>query len=95
MDFARHDSAILPDGLLKRGAVIIRPQPYNGQPFIGEGGLKRQLEIKLARLGEIDAVLRRLEPVEREVERLIASRQQEIPDHADISRELVRDRGST
>ncbi|MEX1116204.1 MAG: SbcC/MukB-like Walker B domain-containing protein [Akkermansiaceae bacterium] len=90
MDFARHDSAIMPDGLLKRGAITIRPQPYNGQPFIGEGGLKRQLEIKLARLGEIDAVLRRLEPVEREVERLIASRQQEIPDHADISRELVR-----
>lgn len=89
-DFARHDSAILPDGLLKRGSMITRPQPYDGQPFIGEGGLKRQLEIKLARLGEIDAALRRLEPIEREIERLIAARQQEIPDHADISRELVR-----
>ncbi len=89
-EFARHDSAILPDGLLKRGSVITRPRPYDGQPFIGEGGLKRQLELKLARLGEIDAGLRRLEPIEREVERLIAARQQEIPDHSDISRELVR-----
>ncbi|MEO5912627.1 MAG: SbcC/MukB-like Walker B domain-containing protein [Luteolibacter sp.] len=89
-DFSRHDSAILPDGLHKRGSVITRPQPYDGQPFIGEGGLKRQLEIKLARLGEIDAALRRLEPIEREIERLIAARQQEIPDHSDISRELVR-----
>lgn len=89
-EFARHDSAILKDGLLKRGAAITRPKPYDGQPFIGEGGLRRQLEIKLARLGEIDAGLRRLEPIEREVERLISARQQEIPDHADISRELVR-----
>lgn len=89
-EFARHESAITPEGLLKRGATITRPQPYNGQPFIGEGGLKRQLEIKLARLGEIDAALRRLEPVEREVEKLIAARQQEIPDHVSISNELVR-----
>lgn len=89
-ELARHPSAITPDGLLKRGATITRPEPYNGQPFIGEGGLKRQLEIKLTRLGEIDASLRRLEPIEREVDRLIAARQQEIPDHVSISNELVR-----
>jgi uncharacterized protein YPO0396 len=89
-DFARHDSAVLPDGLIKRAGTVTRPRPYDGHPFIGENGLKRQLEIKLARLGEIEAALRRLEPVEREIERLITARQQEIPDHADISRELVR-----
>ena len=89
-DFAKHESAILIDGLLKRGPNITRPQGYDGVPFIGENGLKRQLEIKLARLGEIEASLRRLEPVEREIERLISARQQEIPDHADLSRELVR-----
>jgi uncharacterized protein YPO0396 len=88
--FIRHDSAILADGLLKRGSLITRPRGYDGTPFIGENGLKRQLEIKLARLGEIEASLRRLEPVEREIDRLISSRQQEIPDHADLSRELVR-----
>ncbi len=89
-DFARHDAAILADGLLKRGTHITRPRGYDGTPFIGENGLKRQLEIKLARRGEIEANLRRLEPVEREIDRLIAARQQEIPDHTDLSRELVR-----
>ncbi len=65
------------------------PSPARGPttaiPFIGEKACKRQLEMKLARLGEIEAALRRLEPVEREVERLIAARQQEIPDHTEIS----------
>lgn len=89
-DFAKHEAAVLADGLLKRGAEITRPSGYNGEPWIGENGLKRQLEIKLARLGEVDAVIRRLEPVEREVERLITARNEEIPDHAEISRELVR-----
>ncbi|MBN8458611.1 MAG: hypothetical protein J0M04_12315 [Verrucomicrobia bacterium] len=89
-ELEKHDAAILPDGTLKNGAEMVRPQPYNGEPYIGENGLKRQLEIKLARQGELDAALRRLEPVEREVERLIAARASDIPDHADISRELVR-----
>lgn len=89
-EFAKHESAVLPDGTLKRGAEIVRPRPYQGEPYIGENGLKRQLEIKLARLGELDAALRRLEPVEREVDRLIAARAAEIPDHSEISRELVR-----
>jgi hypothetical protein len=85
-----HDSAVSPDGLLKRGGTITRPRPYDGTPFIGEEGLKRQLEIKRSRLAEIDASLRRLEPVEHEVDRLIAARQQELPDHQDLVRELIR-----
>lgn len=89
-EFARQKSAVMPDGLLKRGPRVTRPAGYDGVPFIGSNGLKRQLEIKLARLGEIEAALRRLEPVEQEIERLITARQQEIPDHADLSRELVR-----
>jgi hypothetical protein len=89
-EFARHPSAILPDGLLKRGGTITRQRPYDGNPFIGENGLKRQLELKIARLADITAALRRLEPVEREIERLIAVRHQEIPDHTELSRELVR-----
>jgi len=89
-DFDDHESAILPDGLIKRNGKTSRPKPYDGLPFIGENGLKRQLELKLARSTEIEAVMRRLEPVEREIERLVSARQQEIPDHSDISRELVR-----
>jgi len=89
-DFANHLSAILPDGLLKQGGTITRPRPYDGIPFIGEEGLRKQLELKRSRLGEIDAALRRLEPIEREIDRLIASRQQEIPSHQDLTRDLVR-----
>ncbi|MFD2255441.1 SbcC/MukB-like Walker B domain-containing protein [Luteolibacter algae] len=82
--------AIRADGLMKRGGIISRPFPYDGVPFIGENGLKRQLEIKRARLDKIDAKLRRLEPLEREVERLLAAREQAIPDHSEVSRELIR-----
>lgn len=89
-DFDKHDSAVLGDGLIKRGGKVTRPRPYDGNPFIGRNGLKRQLELKQARLSEIETILRRLEPVEREIDRLVAARQQEIPDHSEISRELVR-----
>lgn len=89
-DLLRHDHAILPDGLTKHGHTITRPKPYDGMPFIGENGLKRQLEIKLARLGEVDAALRRLEPVEHEIQRLLEARDSAVPNHDDIGRELVR-----
>tara|TARA_B110000037_G_scaffold103434_1_gene120472 strand:+ start:4737 stop:8123 length:3387 start_codon:yes stop_codon:yes gene_type:complete len=89
-EMAGHDSAVRPDGLTKRGGLLTRPEPYGGTPFIGENGLRRQLEIKSARLAEIEADMRRLEPIEREVERLIAAREKAIPDHSDVARELVR-----
>lgn len=89
-DLANHDSAVLPNGIHKRGVKIIRPRPYDGIPFIGKEGLRKQLEVKRQRLGEIDAALRRLEPIEREVQRLIDARQEEIPDHQAIAQELVR-----
>jgi uncharacterized protein YPO0396 len=86
----RHPSAISPDGLYKRRGALVRPAPYNGTPFIGQEGLKRQLEIKRQRLGEIDAAIRRLEPIELEVERLIRERASAIPEHEDVIRELIR-----
>ena len=88
--FERASSAILPNGTLKHDGVVTRPRPYDGHPFIGKNGLMRQLEIKLHRQADIEAALRRLEPMEREIERLIAARMAEIPDHSDISGELVR-----
>ena len=86
----KHASAIAPDGLFKKGGVVARPVPYDGIPFIGKEGLRRQLEIKNARLGEIDATLRRLEPIEQEVERLIRDRATAVPEHEDVIRELIR-----
>lgn len=89
-ELEKHDSAILANGIHKRGGTIIRPRPYDGIPFIGEEGLRKQLELKRLRLEEIDAAIRRLEPVEREVQRLIDARQEEIPDHQNLTQDLVR-----
>ncbi|MBK1831364.1 hypothetical protein JIN77_11545 [Verrucomicrobiaceae bacterium R5-34] len=85
-----HPTAVAANGIHRRHGSYISPAPYDDQPFIGEKGLKRQLEIKRQRLSEIEASLRRLEPIEREVERLIAARAQQIPQHHDILNELVR-----
>ncbi len=86
----RHHSAVTPDGLHKRAGLVIRPAPYNGTPFIGKEGLKRQLAIKRERLDEIEATLRRLEPIELEVERLIRERSTAIPEHEDVIKDLIR-----
>jgi len=85
-----HTAAILPDGLMIRGSLAQRANLYEGVPFVGEAGLKRQLEIKQARLDEVEARIRRLEPIEREIDRLIAAREKEIESHDKISGELVR-----
>lgn len=89
-DLTKHDSAILPDGLHKRGGVIVRPKPYDGIPFIGEEGLRKQLEIKRSRLADIDAAIRRLEPLEQQILQLLESRHSEIPDHQQVTQDLVR-----
>ncbi len=86
----RHGSAVAPDGLHKRAGVLVRPSPYNGTPFIGKEGLKRQLELKKERLSDIEASIRRLEPVELEVERLIRERAAAIPEHENVIKELIR-----
>lgn len=89
-EFNQHTSAIAPNGMIKRGASVMRPQEYDGVPYIGESGLKRQLQIKQARLQEIDAELRRLEPIELNVQHLIAERNEKIPQHEDLNRQLMR-----
>ncbi|NWK54996.1 hypothetical protein HW115_05210 [Verrucomicrobiaceae bacterium N1E253] len=86
----QHDSAISIDGIIKCGATISRPPGYDGTPFIGESGLQRQLESKQSRLREIEAELRRLEPIETEVQRLITERNNKIPHHTELTRQLIR-----
>lgn len=89
-ELEQHDSAILPNGMHKRAGIVVRPKPYNGIPFIGQEGLRKQLEIKRNRLSEIDAAIRRLEPLEQQVLRLLEARQEEIPDHQTLAHDLVR-----
>jgi uncharacterized protein YPO0396 len=86
----RHHAAVTQDGIYKRSGIVVRPAPYNGTPFIGKEGLKRQLELKKHRLDDIEASIRRLEPIELEVERLIRERVAAIPEHEDVIKDLIR-----
>lgn len=88
-DFKRHDGdGILPDGLTMRGAIIKRANHYDGIPYIGKRGLKKQLEIKTSSLRDIEAGIRRLEPIEKAVEQVISSLNKHIPEHASMSKDL-------
>lgn len=89
-DFQKHSHAILPDGLMIRDAIVQRARPYDGVPFVGKRGLQRQLEIKASQLREVEAHLRRLEPLETEVQRLISDCEKKIPDHNLLSQDFVR-----
>ena len=65
-----HDDAILPDGFRSRGAFVERSRFYDGNPFVGEDGLRQQLAWKEKRLGELEAEERRLRPVSDAVQSL-------------------------
>lgn len=87
--FREHEGdAILTDGLTMRGAVIRRASHYDGIPFIGKRGLKRQLEIKASLLRDVEAGIRRLEPIEEAVDQAISSLNKYIPDHASMAKDL-------
>ncbi|MFC5456240.1 SbcC/MukB-like Walker B domain-containing protein [Prosthecobacter fluviatilis] len=89
-DFEKHDAAILPDGLMLRDGVTHRARRYDGVPFVGKRGLQRQQEIKQALLQEIVAGIRRLEPLETEINALISDKDTKLPDHGTLAQDLVR-----
>lgn len=89
-DFEKHPCAVLPDGFMQREAIAQRSRHYDGLPFVGKGGLARQLEIKQKHLGEIEANLRRLEPIEQQINRVIAAKDERIPDFTTLAQDLVR-----
>jgi uncharacterized protein YPO0396 len=86
----KHAAAVLPDGLVKQDGVLCRARHYDGVPFVGSRGLRRQLEVKSAQLGEVDARLRRLEPLEMEIGAILQAREELLPDHSELTRELVQ-----
>ena len=89
-DFEKHASAVLPDGLMQRDGVVQRVRHYDGVPFVGQRGLQRQMEIKRNQLDEIEASIRRLSPLEIEIDALIRDKDAKVPDHAAIAQDLVR-----
>ncbi len=65
-----HDYSILPDGFMARGAFVERARFFDGNPFVGDNGLKQQLAWKEKRLEELEAEERRLRPVAEAVQAL-------------------------
>lgn len=63
-----HDFGILPDGFMSRGAFVDRTRFYDGNPFVGENGLRQQLAWKERRLEELEVEERRLRPVAEAVQ---------------------------
>ncbi|WP_395717502.1 SbcC/MukB-like Walker B domain-containing protein [Prosthecobacter sp.] len=89
-EFDKHDAAILPDGLMLRDGIVLRARRYDGVPFVGKRGLQRQQEIKQDKLTSIVASIRRLEPLETEINAIIADKDAKMPDHASLAQDLVR-----
>jgi uncharacterized protein YPO0396 len=89
-DLEKHDAAILKNGLMLRDAAARRPRHYDGIPFVGKRGLQRQQEIKAGQLQEVEARIRRLEPLEVEINALIHDKETKVPDHAALAADLVR-----
>lgn len=89
-DFEKHASAILQDGLMQRDGIVQRARHYDGLPFVGQRGLQRQMEIKKSLLDELEAKIRRLAPLEIEIDALIKDKDAKVPDHATLAQDLVR-----
>ena len=64
-DLRNHDSGILPDGFVSRGAFVERVRHYDNLPFVGRRGLEQQRAWKEQQIAEREAEERRLEPLER------------------------------
>ncbi|WP_009960706.1 SbcC/MukB-like Walker B domain-containing protein [Verrucomicrobium spinosum] len=89
-ELEKHSAAILPDGLTLRDAQARRARHYDGLPFIGQRGLQRQRDIKASQLKEVEAQIRRLEPIERAVQESINLLPQMIPDHNSMVQDLSK-----
>jgi hypothetical protein len=91
-DLARHERAILPDGFLVNGAFAERPRHYDNLPFVGQSGLRKQLEVKRSRLQSLEAEERQARPRVEEVDRINHRAGELIPAHTSLTRDLVEAR---
>lgn len=89
---ARHERAILPDGFMVSGAFAERPRHYDNLPFVGQSGLRKQLEVKQSRLQTFEAEERQLRPRVEEVDRINHRAGELIPAHTSLTRDLVEAR---
>jgi uncharacterized protein YPO0396 len=89
-ELGQYHSAILPDGFMTRGAFVERPRFYDGNPFVGDRGIQQQLEWKRNQVTELEAEIRQLEPLEREVKELGEQWSVLFEISPDLTRDLAR-----
>jgi DNA repair exonuclease SbcCD ATPase subunit len=85
-----HDSAILPDGFMVRGAFVERPGFYDGNPFVGKRGLEQQRAWKEKQRDELEAEERRLAPLDEAVQRVNEDWRDQFDIPADLHQDLAR-----
>jgi hypothetical protein len=87
-DLARHEKAIMPDGFMSAGAFVQRRRHYDNLPFVGESGLRKQLEVKRGQLRQWETMERQLRPKLEEVDRVNRRGSELIPEHATLADDL-------
>src|SRR5581483_6838737 len=85
-----HEFAILPDGFMTRGAFVERRRFYDGNPFVGENGLKQQLAWKEKQRDTLDIEERQLVPVERAIKAINEACRDQFELPPDLYQDLAR-----
>jgi Putative exonuclease SbcCD, C subunit/P-loop containing region of AAA domain len=85
-----HDQAILPDGFMTRGAFVERRRFYDGNPFVGENGLKQQLAWKEKQRDSLEIEERQLEPIERAIKSVSEACQEHFAVPHDLYQDIAR-----
>ena len=85
----QHDSAILPDGFMKRGVFVRRKHHYDNLPFVGSHGLEQQLAVKRSQVKELAAEEKQMAPFVLAADQLHLSARDRFPEHSSISVDLV------
>lgn len=91
-DLDGHESAILPDGFMSRGAFIERTRFYDNNPFVGEQGLEKQRAWKELRIEELAAEERRHAPLERTATALLEAARERFEVPGSLYHELAEAR---
>jgi uncharacterized protein YPO0396 len=89
-DLRAHDFAILPDGFTARGAFVERPRFYDGNPFVGQNGLKQQLVFKEEQERKLRAEENSLRPLVEAVQSLSEGLQEHFEVMPSVYGDLAR-----
>jgi energy-coupling factor transporter ATP-binding protein EcfA2 len=89
-DLRAHDFAILPDGFTARGAFVERSRFYDGNPFVGQNGLRQQLVFKEEQERKLRAEENSLRPLVEAVQSLSEGLQEHFEVMPSVYGDLAR-----